>query len=163
MSHPMTIGCEWHCHLISLPGCLINYCHVSSHDHSTMWVTLPLYFFARLSHQSLPCLIPWPQGVSDTATLFLCQAVSSTSTAMSHPMTTGMSEWHCHFISLPGCLINHCHVSSHDHREWVTLPLYFFTRLSHQSCLTHDQQAVSVTVPFISLPTTSLCHDQLRL
>ena len=80
-------------------------------------------------HGVLSCLIPWPTG----------------------------SKQHL-FTSLPGSLINHCYVSSHDHREWVTLPLYFFARLSHQSLpfLIPWPQGVSDTVPFISLPTTSL-------
>ena len=88
---PWPTVCEWH---FSLPDILIN--HISSHGQWVSMSVMLLYFLDMQSYQS--CLIPWltggewhcsisfsrqshpcghissydQQGVSDTATLFLC-------------------------------------------------------------------------------------------
>ena len=62
-----------------------------------------------------------------------------------------VSEWHPFLCQTVTSIMFH-HMTN---RQWVTL-LYFFARQSHQSCLSHDHQAVSKSALFLCQVVSSI-------
>ena len=134
---PWPTESEWHC-FISLPGSLMIMSHPTWSTESEWHCGLGLINHLS-SHDQ--------QFVSDTAALFLCQAVPL---IMSHPTWSTEGEWHC-LIFLPGSLINH--VSSHGDQQPVSDTLDFFARQSHNHWVSWHPMTNSMWVTLLySLP-----------